>query len=471
VSYIRVRFLALALLAAPLALANTAGVALIQGSAEQTAGRRVAGADGATFELPGGIRVVLAPRAEAFIAPKSQLLALWPGKRVPTYSVFLRSGRVTVDVPEGTAGKGAVVVAAPDETRVLFRSGRGVVQVGSRRLLALCETGLVSVSEGVRFRDAPAGIIREVTRGKSSDHPMLAATQITGRALWVVTRANTALAGYRWAPVEGAQSYEVGIYDRAIGQRVVYLETQTPELPPLPKALPPGQYEIGVRALDRYGLPGKAGNLLSLRVVGVKLPEGANLLGEDRIQLEAGQAIRLLGAEGLMVSRGGTKDFIPPTEPIVLRDERMSRLMLRVSPEGASHWLSLVPKKTRIVATAGPKDVIWPVEPVRLEVRLDGDDASQAEPGERPVARVLVGVDPLEVTWRRRGDTWHAEVPPQPGPGPWVVRLEVRNRHGAVVARDSVEVVPMRASQWLSRAAVARQFLERPWKSAKASRQ
>jgi hypothetical protein len=326
------------------------------------------------------------------------------------------------------------------------------------------------MSEGVRFRDVPPGTIRELTRNRSSDHPMLPATQITGQALWVAARANVAVAGYRWAAVEGAQSYEVGIYDQASGQRVVYLVTQNNELPPLSQGLPPGRYEFGVRTLDQHGLPGKNPSLLPFRVVGVELPEGADLIGDDRIQLEVGQAIRLLAAEGLTVARGSSRNSIPSTEPIVLPDERTSRLVIRASAETAPHWLTLVPKKTAIVAKAGPKDVIWPVEPVKLEVRLNGEDA-QGESGLGPAASVLVGVEPLEVSWQRRGEAWYAEVPPQPGPGPWVVRLEVRNRHGAVVARDSVEVIPMRGSQWLARAAVARQFLEKPWKSAKAPRQ
>jgi hypothetical protein len=53
---------------------------------------------------------------------------------------------------------------------------------------------------------------------------------------------------------------------------------------------------------------------------------------------------------------------------------------------------------------------------------------------------VALGVDPIEVEWRREGDELFGRVSPQAGKGPWVVRLEVSDQFGIPLGRDFVEV-------------------------------
>ena len=54
---------------------------------------------------------------------------------------------------------------------------------------------------------------------------------------------------------------------------------------------------------------------------------------------------------------------------------------------------------------------------------------------------MYVGIRPVEVAWDKQPDVWNAKLEAQPGPGPWVVRLEVRDQGGELLARDSLEVV------------------------------
>jgi hypothetical protein len=49
-------------------------------------------------------------------------------------------------------------------------------------------------------------------------------------------------------------------------------------------------------------------------------------------------------------------------------------------------------------------------------------------------------VDPIPLAFTPDGGWLTAELPAQPGPGPWVVRVEVADQHGFELGRDFVEV-------------------------------
>ncbi len=436
--------LALGLLVAPMVSAADSGFVLVEGGVERTAGGRVAGTDGATFELSGGVRVVFAPRTEATIAPQSQLLALWPGKRTPTHSVFLRHGRVEVEIPDSSVGRTAVVVAVPDETRVLIRSGRSTVRSTPGNLLAACESGLVSVSEGARYRSVPAGKVRVVTHAGSKDHDLLPPPPVRAPSLRIAAQDPVALAGYGWGPVPGAGAYEAEIRDRTHGRRIGRTVTSAQDFPQDSPRLVPGAYELCVRAVDQFGMAGQARTALT-RVVGLELPDGATVQPNHRVELELGQSVQLTFAQGLHVAFARGSGVLEPTEPIKLLEDHATTVAVRTSPQGAPELVTLVPRKTAMMAHAGPKDAVWPVDPLELEVRSFGTPAAKLPP--TPPARVLLGTEPIEAAWRRFGNEWRARIAPRPGRGPCVVRLEVYNQYGAVVARDSVEVVRLPGSK------------------------
>jgi hypothetical protein len=430
------------------ALGLLLGPMLSAADADAESGRQ-ADPQGTTFALPGGVRVVLTPRTQATIAPKTQLLALWPGKRVPTHSVFVRSGRVDVEIPEASVGQSAVVVAAPDETRVLVRSGKSSVRLGSGRLYAACESGLTSVSEGMRFRSVPVGKVREVSRTTASEYDLLPDPPIRAPALQLVTRGRASLAGYGWGPVPGATAYEAEIRDTTSGQRVLRLVTPAPGFATDSPGLLPGQYELSVRAVDRFGMAGRAGAARPIRVVGVELPDGATVEREARIELDQGQSIRFTHAEGLSVAVAGGSTRLGPADPIPLMRDQATPVYLRGSAEASPHVVTLVPRKASLAAEVTPKDAVWPVDQLTLAVRRTRSGQAGVDLAAPPPARVLLGVQPIEVEWHRSGDGWRARLGQQPGRGPWVVRLEVLNQHGAVVARDSAEVVRLPGSRVL----------------------
>jgi hypothetical protein len=437
----------LALLIAPAASMAEGVAGADRNSGERALGGREADLEETTIALPGGAHVVIAPRTQAYMAPQVQRLALWPGKLVPTHSVFLRSGRVDVDIPEASVGQSAVVVAAPDETRVLIGSGKSSVRISRGRLFAACESGSVKVSEGVRYRTVPAGKLREVTRARSSDHDLLPGPSLRGPELHIVTRGEAPLGGYGWDAVPGATSYVGEIRDTQSAKSVIRFATPTTRLPVGSNGLPPGRYELAVRAVDQYGMEGKAAPAQPIRVVGVELPVGAVVPADDRIELDLGQSIRLTSAEGLHVAVARGPAGLTPTDPIKLSKDRPIQVFVRTSPRNSPQCLTLVPRQAPIAVEVGPKDAIWPVDFLNLEVRITGSAKAAFDVNAAPPARAFLGVEPIDVAWRRSANGWRARLGPQPGRGPWVVRLEAYNQHGAVVARDSVEVIRMPGSR------------------------
>ncbi len=75
-----------------------------------------------------------------------------------------------------------------------------------------------------------------------------------------------------------------------------------------------------------------------------------------------------------------------------------------------------------------------------LEVSWTDALGHQLAPDVEPVVSVLVGIEPVDVVWEKQPAAWHAKLGPQPGRGPWVVRLEVHDQKGGLLARDFVEV-------------------------------
>jgi hypothetical protein len=53
---------------------------------------------------------------------------------------------------------------------------------------------------------------------------------------------------------------------------------------------------------------------------------------------------------------------------------------------------------------------------------------------------ITVNLDPVKVKWTRKGRTLHTELPAGTAPGPWVVRVEVRDHQGDLIGRDFLEV-------------------------------
>jgi hypothetical protein len=101
-----------------------------------------------------------------------------------------------------------------------------------------------------------------------------------------------------------------------------------------------------------------------------------------------------------------------------------------------------VAHQVKTTVRVGPKLVRWPGESVQIEVSITGPGGEGIPAWIEPQFRVLLGIDEVEVAWRREGDKFVTEVPAREGEGPWVVRAEVSDQFGHALGRDFVEVAP-----------------------------
>ncbi len=402
--------------------------------------RRLGGEQNPQYELPGGIRVSLTAATDATVTAQPQMLALTSGKRTPTYSVFLRRGRVDVDIPASAAG--AVAVAGPAEVRVICQRGASSVLALGRATYVSTERHPLLVSQNERLSKLQPGVVRKFSGAlppedyKATEAP----NWVAGRRVWLAMPERAEVAGFTWSNVVGASSYRLELREATTGDLIAHHgQTETTLRNVLPP-LGPGNYHLYVRAFDRNGMPGALSSPFSLQIVGVDVPPGAELKPDARIEMSRSQTIQLKNAAGLSLKRATERTARPASEPVGIANGKPTPLMIQGRDNSEACLMWLLPRRSPVAAYAGPKWVIWPNESVELEVRWT-DTAGHRLPADvEPTVTVYVGIEPIDVTWTKEGDIWRANLGAQPGYGPWVVRLEIRDQAGTLLARDFVEV-------------------------------
>jgi hypothetical protein len=106
---------------------------------------------------------------------------------------------------------------------------------------------------------------------------------------------------------------------------------------------------------------------------------------------------------------------------------------------GPATELWLVPRVQRATIQFGPRAPHWPGAPLAINVRVD-DSSPDPTTSAEVEAAVSVGVEPVDVDFKRDGAWLRGTLSPRDGSGPWVVRVEVKARDGRELGRDFVEV-------------------------------
>ena len=79
----------------------------------------------------------------------------------------------------------------------------------------------------------------------------------------------------------------------------------------------------------------------------------------------------------------------------------------------------------------------WPEQPVDVIVRAYDPSGRLDAAHEMLINDVQIGLDDVPVVWRHVGDSYRARIEPRVPPGPWVVRVHVRDASGRSSAPDS----------------------------------
>jgi hypothetical protein len=422
------------------ALGDVRGPSLVGGAVTPTVGAYVAGKDGAEWLLPGGARVLAKEGTEFRVIGKPQRLALGPRRDTPGYTVLLRSGNLRVTVPAD--GRSAIVVAAPRKTNVLVVSGATSINAAKERVAVANAEGETSIGVGSDpLRALPVGMMREVNGAEGALRPLAESpSSLDAPAVSFAYGADTSLGALSWPVARGAGSYRVEIRNDK-GRLVASRETSTAEVEHGAFRLAPGKYVARVAGIDPSGLEAARPVEKPLRVVAVTVPERGYVDADGAVHFPAGRAVGIAHAEGVEVTYGAGDYFVPAprTLELVRPEPRLVRFRMPGNRSEAKLWL--VPRTIRAQVEFGPKVPVWPHDPLEISVRVEEVKASGATAAADEVrARVLLGVEPVDVSFVRDGNVLRGVLPPQSGKGPWVVRVEVQDQTGAELGRDFIEV-------------------------------
>lgn len=430
-----------ALLCCSLPSSATAAPVLTGGGGEHEAGFFTAGPRGATFAFSGGAEAKFRPGARFKLFPTPQDLQLSPGRPTPTWSIALISGHADLVVPK--AGAAALLTTMSEQLSVVTTQGlTSVIATPGDVAIANIDGQAQTIIKG-RWSALSTGVRRTVDRGgrAAEDRSLLSPTTIAdGQRVWVAAPDTASLGGFRWEPVADATGYEVVLQNAESGETVETRKTAKAELLEPLGPVKPGIYSLAVRAIDSFGLWGTFSEKTRIHVLGVNLPEGAYISPDGAIRLGEGQKVFFTHTNGLELTHTGARRHFPASEGVALWERAKTIVSFRMPGSLESTIARLRPRGIHADIELGPTLATWPRDTVHVRVRVR-DERGLSTNGIDPVPSVMLGVTPLAVEWRRHDDALVAEIPPQTGDGPWVIRVEVRDQHGIMLGRNFLEVV------------------------------
>jgi hypothetical protein len=410
---------------------------VVAGSGTSSGGVFTAGPNGAEYQLPSLARLSLSPGASVRVFPNHQELQLAPGTKTTTYSLALIQGRIDITVP--TKPRSAVLCSMGKVS--------AVVSAGQATLLTHGEqTTVASVDGDVRTLAADHWLT--LTPGTlshfSGDHgtapePTVSAPALTpGQRLWFSAGDPVAVTGFAFGQVPNAHRYELRLRaaDGSVQLRSVQGRTRL-EDPFAPVA--PGQYELTARSLDVQGIAGRWSKPEPVRVVGVTLPPGGYAAGGD-IFIGKGQEVRFSNTDGLEMTYEGAGRYVPASQGVTLYRGETTMVSFRVPGSVYPTSARLRPRGLYAHVALGPSRAVWPTDSVQIAVELRSKNGEGVPEWVELKTEVKLGIEPIEVTFTRDGNRLVGTVPPVDRPGPWVLRVEVKDQFGALLGRDFLEI-------------------------------
>jgi hypothetical protein len=427
-------------------VALLSGNALVTLSADSSAARRASSVLEAATErverdLGDGVTLRLAPGTR-LVQQGWLRVTLANGEAKRAHYLELVKGRVDVEVRKQDNGPVPVVIAAPRKIVGLIRVGQAIIKADKSTIAVAALRGDAMAASANNWRQLAPGFVRTFTAQDPEGRPrpiVAAAEPSVETRLLVALPGQSVAARATWAAVQGAVSYHVEIarLDGTSSEAFRELDTDQPETSL--DHLPPGNYTLSVRAIDDVGIAGNASVPLSVRVVGIELPEGAYVAG-DAVMLRRHQRVRITHAEGLELSYDRATHFVPAPESAGLNRGRAVLVRLRERGRTDEARLKLAPSVLTTDVELGPQLARWPGDTVSLRIRVR-DEARIAAGQEANIhPQVTINGDRVSPRWTRHGALWLGTISPPSTPGPWVVRVKVFDDFGELTGRASLEV-------------------------------
>jgi len=411
---------------------------VVAGSGTTVGGVFTAGPNGAEYQLPSQARLSLSPGAAVRVFPKYQELQLNPGAKTTTYSLALIHGRIDIAVPPKP--RSAVLCTLGKVSAVISGGQASLVAHGEQATVASVE-GDVRTLAAEHWQTLSPGTLSHFTgeRG-SAPEPVVAAPALSpGQRLWFSPGDPIAVSGFSFGRVPNAHHYELRLRaaDGSVQLRQVAQGRTRLDDPFAP--VPPGRYELTARSLDSEGIAGRWSKPEPVRVVGVTLPPGGYSAGGD-IFIGKGQEVRFSNTEGLEMTYEGAGRYVPASEAVSLYRGETTMVSFRVPGSLFPTSARLRPRGLYAHVALGPSRAVWPTDHVQIAVELRSKNGEGVPEWLELKTEVKLGIEPIEVTFTRDGNRLVGTVPPIDRPGPWVLRVEVKDQFGAVLGRDFLEI-------------------------------
>jgi len=399
--------------------------------------------EGTTKQLAGGARLHLAPGTRIEVVRTMKLQLAPPGSpQTVTQVVKLISGRVDVDIPVSAVPKTAVLLQAPNKVSAVAKGGHSIAIADANRVTIAAVDGDMLAASGNAWKTLPSGLVR----GFTGLDPSYQEQKIPGiptlripQPLLLALGADATEAHAEATGVKEADHYQLSVWrvTEKGNELVRQLDTRGPASI---SGLPPGQYQVTARAVDSSGIFGRESAASSLRLVGAELPVGARFEGGALLLGQRARA-KLIGATGLEASYNASQHFVTAPDSVGLSQGESTLLRLREPGKLEEVRVALEPRGLRAEVQISPKHPQWPQDMLEVTVQLF-DTRGRPVAESTPVKpQVLLDVQPMDVTWRRSGNTMHTVVRAPNGQGPWVVRVEIADEFGDPAGRNFVEIV------------------------------
>jgi len=411
-----------------------------------TASEWLAESNALTFTLREGVKLTLAPGTKVVRQPSIPVPRHLKDVAPRAYALELVSGRIDIDIDTKHKPVFSVMVRGPRRVAAFTTGGQSTIVASTEGIVLASVSGSeLTASANDKWRSLKIGtalvVTRETPSGVTRDLPKT--PELKASNTLKLSLAESAPTSLSWTAVPEARTYRISLYRRAGDSTPLASDyevtTNAFDLPQLEKGL----YTATVSAVDRWHLASPASNAVSVRVVGVQVPEGAYLV-HGIPQLGKFQHVSLSQVQGLEMASGSAAIFGPAPETLGTPSGRPLLVRFRETGTQDEVQLQLEPRSFQGSVQFEPKGARWPGQAVKVVVKLAGPNGAALSELVNVSLNATVNARPIETRWAHEGQVWQTRIEQPPLSGPWVLRITVTDQGGQVLAHDFLEIAEAR---------------------------
>lgn len=396
-----------------------------------------------TEKLSGGVLLTTQPDT-SFKKAGMTSLSLGGGKTTPAHVYHVSLGRLDIDIPESSRNKIAVLVVGPHGESAVISGGHAIAVVNDGRISFSATQHEALTGKGSRWRKLAPGLTRSIDlrSGKTADFDPMPAPQMA-----VEQRLAVALPGEGFTtkvnlkPVPRAARYQVALVRQEGTKLSLVSHTITKSASTELSGAAPGTYLVFARGIDDNGVEGELSAPTIVRVLGIELPPGAHA-SNGQVLLPPSQRLPLREVTGLKMTYGNGTYFVDAPNSVGLARGARTTVRFKEPSTNEEVRLTLAPQVVNATVEIGPRTAHWPKDAISVKVSLTDGAGAALKDDKNVTVDVSVNLEPVTMKWTKTVGGMQGSLKPRAGqPGPWVVRVEVKNEFGRVIGRDFLEVV------------------------------